>query len=227
LSRKKDEQNPKTSTTISLAPDDLIATVNLDDKKLKIIAEELSNTIGKNIIQLLSVKKATTKEIASILDESIQRVSYHIKRLGQIDVIKTDGYRTSEKGKQMKVYTLKKSSLLLVLDTPQKDKTEVLKKLKRMAMRKTLKHLGICAIFFTIIYIIIHRILFSMVKKAAENAGIPIFPGGEHYIVLPSIIKPINDVIPLYVYSVPLIAGIILVIASWTYLRRNHIPLKI
>ena len=136
------------------------------------------------------------------------------------------GIFTALKLKQMKIYALKKSSLLLVLETPQKDKAKTLKKLKRIAMRKTLKHLSLCTTFFAIILIIIHRILFSMVKKTAENAYIPIIEGVDYYLFSESIVTPISDVIPLYIYSVPLIAGIILAIASWTYLRRNHIPQK-
>ena len=59
------------SDRMRLAPEDFMETADIIDPKFKIIAEELSNPLGKKIIQLLSIQQSTTNQIATTLSESI------------------------------------------------------------------------------------------------------------------------------------------------------------
>ena len=108
-----------------VAPDDVIKTIGLLEPEAKILSEELANPVGQRIIQILSSNDLTTAELAKKLDISIQLIAYHVKRLSKAAVVGIASWGISQRGKDMKRYTLKKQSFLFVVDSPIEEKENI------------------------------------------------------------------------------------------------------
>jgi len=127
--------------TLRVAPSDILETIEISDPKAKILSEELSNLIGKKIVQMLSSNELTTSEIAAKLDVPIQNVAYHIKRLSEIGIIRVANKELGQRGRAMNRYALSKPSILIVFNPEAEDKEKYLNRLKKIALGRFFKTL--------------------------------------------------------------------------------------
>lgn len=123
-------------TNLYVAPDDIVKTIGLLEPEAKILSEELANSVGRKIIQILSSAELTTGELAKKMNVSIQSTAYHIKRLSDAGIVSVENHERSSRGKVMKKYALKRASFLLVVDPPIEDRKQYLDKLKKLALKK-------------------------------------------------------------------------------------------
>jgi len=86
---------------------------SLDDEKTKKVAEVLSSQACKRILDLLSEKDLTEKEIALNLDMPLNTAEYNIKKLIAVNLIEQKSHFWSIKGKKMPVYTISNKKILI------------------------------------------------------------------------------------------------------------------
>jgi DNA-binding transcriptional ArsR family regulator len=197
-----------------VAPKDFMETVDIFDPKLKIIAEELANPLGKKVIKLLSINERTLKQISTDLDVSLQAAAYHVNRLLKAKLVKINAHERSVKGKIMKKYALHKPSVLLILESSQQDKKTFLKRLEREALKR-----------------LVERILFSLtVFIGFYFIGHLIIQGGIHQGIVqpPPSDRDFSFTLsenPLFVI-VPLVFGIISSLITWKILTRRLVSVN-
>lgn len=80
--------------------------LSLDDDKAKKIANAINNTSCKKILDFLAENEATETEISEKLKMPISSVHYNLKQLMDAKLITWDKYHYSEKGKEVKHYTV-------------------------------------------------------------------------------------------------------------------------
>lgn len=97
-----------------LTLEDSIEILTTDDKRLKIIGEEISNETGMAILSKLFEGITNVSAIASSLNISIQLVSWHIERLSKVGLIKINRIDLSDKNKEIRHYEPKKLALIII-----------------------------------------------------------------------------------------------------------------
>ncbi|MCW4008278.1 MAG: winged helix-turn-helix domain-containing protein [Candidatus Bathyarchaeota archaeon] len=133
---------------MQVAPDDVVKAIGLLEPEAKILSEELSNSVGKQIIQMLASTELTTSELAKKLNTSIQSVAYHIKRLLDAGIVSVASREISSRGKITKRYSLKRAAFLLVVEPQTENRKQYLDKLKKIALRKFFERLLLSAMGF-------------------------------------------------------------------------------
>ncbi|MEJ2271057.1 MAG: hypothetical protein P8X91_00905, partial [Candidatus Bathyarchaeota archaeon] len=71
---KTNNVDKRSVADLRVAPDDIVRTIGLLEPEAKILSEELANSLGKKIIQILASTELTTRELAKKLNISIQSV---------------------------------------------------------------------------------------------------------------------------------------------------------
>ncbi len=88
--------------------------MSMEDSRLKAIAEVLSNKTSKKIIDFLSTKDASEKDIADALKLPINTTEYNLKKLIESGMVETTkNFFWSAKGKKIKVYKLSNKSIVI------------------------------------------------------------------------------------------------------------------
>lgn len=80
-----------------------------DDEML----EAIQSRTARSIIAELQANPASATELADRIDTSLQNISYHLKRLDNVDLVTVVGTRYSEKGRKIKIYALAVSELII------------------------------------------------------------------------------------------------------------------
>lgn len=104
-----------------LLPEDVSPREGRETRDLAIddaggVLEALSCETSRAVLETLAEHPRTTSDVATELDMSIQRVSYHIDRLESLDLIRVAGTKYSEKAKRMDVYESAVGSIRIRLD---------------------------------------------------------------------------------------------------------------
>jgi len=88
--------------------------ISLDDEKLGVLAEVLSNKTAKKIIEFLADKEASESEISQKLNLPANTVNYNVRKLLEAGLIeKSKNYFWSRKGKKMVFYRVAKKSIII------------------------------------------------------------------------------------------------------------------
>lgn len=88
--------------------------VSLDDVKLGILADVLSNKTSKKILEYLAEKEASESEIANDLGFPANTVNYNVKKLLESGLIeKSKNYFWSIRGKKIIYYRVAKKSIII------------------------------------------------------------------------------------------------------------------
>ncbi|MFA6022932.1 MAG: winged helix-turn-helix domain-containing protein [Candidatus Pacearchaeota archaeon] len=88
--------------------------VSLDDDKLSVLADVLSNKTSKKILEFLADNESSETEIAQKLNIPANTVNYNIKKLVECGLIETTkNYFWSVKGKKVLIYRVAKKSILI------------------------------------------------------------------------------------------------------------------
>lgn len=87
--------------------------LSLDDEKTKAIANTVSNSTCKKILEFLAENDGTETEISKTLGIPISTVHYNLKQLLEARLVEWDNYHLSEKGKEVKHYTLANKYIII------------------------------------------------------------------------------------------------------------------
>jgi DNA-binding transcriptional ArsR family regulator len=107
---------PSRGPEASTAQDGELEIVGVDEDVSAVI-DALSSETARNILNAVYDNPGTPSELATRLDMSIQKVSYHLEKLEDEDLIAVAGTRYSEKGQEMKVYQPPEDPLVLFVGT--------------------------------------------------------------------------------------------------------------
>ena len=88
-------------------------SVALDDKRLKDVAESITNKTCNKILQFLVEKTATVSEVSEELKLPINTVDYNIKKLLRAGLIEKDSHWWSVKGKKMPTYKISNKEIII------------------------------------------------------------------------------------------------------------------
>lgn len=102
--------------------------LSLSDRKAQKLAHVLNNDTGKRILDYLSEKDGTESEIAAALDIPLPTVHYNLKQLMEAKLVDWKHYHYSEKGKEVKHYTLANKYIIIA---PKDEKKSFAEKLKQ------------------------------------------------------------------------------------------------
>lgn len=103
--------------------------LSLDDNKAKKVANILSNKSCSKILEFLTEREATETEISEKLKIPISTVHYNLQQLLDAKLIMWNKYHYSEKGKEVKHYTVANKYIII---TPKGDSSGFLDKLKTL-----------------------------------------------------------------------------------------------
>ncbi len=88
-------------------------SIPLDDKKIKEVAEVITNSTSMKILNHLIDKEKTTGEISTDLDLPINTVDYNIKKLLKTGLIEKKSFWWSKKGKKMPTYCVSNKQIII------------------------------------------------------------------------------------------------------------------
>jgi DNA-binding HxlR family transcriptional regulator len=110
--------------------DDSVNIFSIDDIKLKVLANIISNKSSITILNLLFHNEMTANEIAQKTNMSLQLVKHYLDKMQQIDLIRISKTEKNSKARNMNYY---KTSKLAIIITPSKitEKTRQSKSLIR------------------------------------------------------------------------------------------------
>lgn len=205
LLRERNNIDKHFNENLQVAPDDVVKAIGLLDPEAKILSEELSNSVGKQIIQMLASTELTTSELAKKLNTSIQSVAYHIKKLLDAGIVSVASREISSRGKITKRYSLKRAAFLLVVEPQTENRKQYLDKLKKIALRKFFERLLLSAMGF-VSFSLFSYWLFQLLTK-----GNPALQVLDHTMwtrpVLPDV-NPINIQILLFSFTIGTLASL-------------------
>ena len=94
--------------------EEYIEVISTDDKRIKIIGEELGNDTGRAIFTTISKGISSPNELSKILGVSLPLVNWHINRLVQVGLVHVQDLKMSAKNRPVKYYGPAKTVLVIV-----------------------------------------------------------------------------------------------------------------
>ncbi|MEF8829635.1 MAG: winged helix-turn-helix domain-containing protein, partial [Haloarcula sp.] len=107
------------------------------DEDVSDVLDALSSETARAILNAVYDEPGTPSELADRLEMSIQKVSYHLEKLEDEELITVAGVQYSEKGQEMKVYEPPDDPLVLFVGTRER------KQSLRSLVRRVLPVVGI------------------------------------------------------------------------------------
>jgi len=111
-------RGPETSTS----QDGELQIVGVDED-VSAVLDALSSETAREILNAVYEDPGTPSDLADRLDMSIQKVSYHLEKLDEEDLIAVAGTRYSEKGQEMNVYEPPEDPLVLFVGTQERKRS--------------------------------------------------------------------------------------------------------
>ncbi|MFC6973521.1 helix-turn-helix domain-containing protein [Halomicroarcula sp. GCM10025709] len=93
------------------------------DEDVSAVLDALSSDTAREILNTVYDEPGTPSELADRLGMSIQKVSYHLEKLEEEELITVAGTRYSEKGQEMKVYEPPDDPLVLFVGTRERKRS--------------------------------------------------------------------------------------------------------
>ncbi|GGN89779.1 MULTISPECIES: helix-turn-helix domain-containing protein [Haloarcula] len=122
---------PSRGPDASASQDGELQIVGVDDD-VSAVLDALSSETAREILNAVYDDPGTPSELADRLGMSIQKVSYHLEKLENEELIAVAGTQYSEKGQEMKVYEPPEDPLVLFVGT--RDRKRSLKSLVKRLM---------------------------------------------------------------------------------------------
>jgi DNA-binding transcriptional ArsR family regulator len=150
-----DEPNPRVVGLDSEDADDLLAA--------------LSSETARDILNAVYDDPGTASELAERLDMSIQKVSYHLEKLENEELIAVAGTQYSEKGQEMNVYEPPEDPLVLFVGTQER------KRSLRSLAKRLLPVVGILTAASAVVQFLFGTLpgLFTASSEQGANGGAP------------------------------------------------------
>lgn len=93
--------------------DERIGIISMDDVKIKILGELLSNESSRAILKLLSESEMTANQISQKTGMLLSLIIYHLKKMQDTEIVKISKIVKSGKELDMKYYALTKSAIMI------------------------------------------------------------------------------------------------------------------
>ncbi|MFW5746742.1 MAG: helix-turn-helix domain-containing protein [Nanoarchaeota archaeon] len=127
-------------------PDDSFILLNLKEEKAKKLAQAISNSTARKILDYMTDKKDTTaSQIAKELSIPLSTVQYNLQHLLEARLAVSDEYHYSEKGKAVDHYRLANKFVVIA---PQESGIDSIKKKLRGILPVALISVGMSAILY-------------------------------------------------------------------------------
>lgn len=110
---------PSRGPEVSTAQEGEMQVVGVDED-VDSLLDALSSDTARAVLNAIYEDPGTPSQIADRLDMSIQKVSYHLEKLEDEELISVAGTRYSEKGQEMKVYEPPEDPLVLFVGTQER-----------------------------------------------------------------------------------------------------------
>lgn len=94
--------------------EEYIEVISTDDRRIKIIGEELGNDTGRAIFTTVSKGITSPGELAKALGVSLPLVNWHVNRLVQVGLIRVEDLKMSPKNRPVRYYGPAKTVLVIV-----------------------------------------------------------------------------------------------------------------
>jgi DNA-binding transcriptional ArsR family regulator len=124
----KDHLSANASDDQYIEIEEYVEVISTDDKRIKIIGEELGNDTGRAIFTTISKGITSPNELAKILDLSLPLVNWHINRLVEVGLIRVEELKMSSKNRPVRYYGTAKTVLVIV---PPERESEKLQNVQR------------------------------------------------------------------------------------------------
>ncbi|EMA02018.1 transcriptional regulator, ArsR family [Haloarcula vallismortis] len=153
-------RGPDTSTS----QDGELQVVGVDED-VSAVLDALSSETAREILNTVYEEPGTPSELADRLDMSIQKVSYHLEKLEDEELIAVAGVQYSEKGQEMKVYEPPEDPLVLFVGTQER------KQSLRSLVRRVLPVVGILTAASVILQLLLGQFPIQFGGAGAGDAG--------------------------------------------------------
>ena len=153
-------RGPDTSTS----QDGELQVVGVDED-VSAVLDALSSETAREILNTVYEEPGTPSELADRLDMSIQKVSYHLEKLEDEELIAVAGVQYSEKGQEMKVYEPPDDPLVLFVGT--RDRKQSLRSL----VRRVLPVIGILTAASVMLQLLLGQFPVQFGSSGAGDAG--------------------------------------------------------
>lgn len=130
---------PSRGPEVSTAQEGEMQVIGVDED-VDSLLDALSSDTARAVLNAIYDDPGTPSQIADRLDMSIQKVSYHLEKLEDEELISVAGTRYSEKGQEMKVYEPPEDPLVLFVGTRER------KDSLRALVKRLLPTIGILAL---------------------------------------------------------------------------------
>ena len=110
---------PSRGPEVSTAQEGEMEVIGVDED-VEPLLDALASDTARAVLNAIYDDPGTPSEIADRLDMSIQKVSYHLEKLENRDLIAVAGTRYSEKGQEMTVYEPPDEPLVLFVGTQER-----------------------------------------------------------------------------------------------------------
>ena len=159
----------------------------LEDDKLKILGELLSNKSSRDIIKLLTEKEMYTNEIAKKLDLRVNLVIHHLKKLEYIGVLEITQKKIVKKGSEHRYFKMVPNLFIWSARSEEELKEkDFFKRIFNNGVKISVVTIGCLASWYSSLQGSI-----SMDKPSLEDGAIPWsgpVASSDHFILIPIII---------------------------------------
>ena len=153
-------RGPDTSTS----QDGELQVVGVDED-VSAVLDALSSETAREILNTVYEDPGTPSELADRLGMSIQKVSYHLEKLEDEELITVAGVQYSEKGQEMKVYEPPEDPLVLFVGTQER------KQSLRSLVRRVLPIVGILTAASVMLQLLLGQFPIQFGSSGAGDAG--------------------------------------------------------
>lgn len=123
--KAEEESDVSLDEDASLKLEEYLEIISTDDKRIKVIGEELANDTGRAIFTRICQGNTSPVDLSKSLDISLPLVNWHINRLLSAGLIHVEKIGTSSKNKRMNYYGPTKTVLVIVPPEQNVDGTHV------------------------------------------------------------------------------------------------------
>ena len=153
-------RGPDTSTS----QDGELQVVGVDED-ISDVLDALSSETAREILNTVYDEPGTPSELADRLEMSIQKVSYHLEKLEDEELITVAGVQYSEKGQEMKVYEPPEDPLVLFVGTQER------KQSLRSLVRRVLPVVGVLTAASVMLQLLLGQFPIQFGGAGAGDAG--------------------------------------------------------
>ncbi|MDE1861987.1 MAG: winged helix-turn-helix transcriptional regulator [Thaumarchaeota archaeon] len=91
-----------------------IITLSIEDEKLKILGDLLSNDTSRKILKLLYGNEMAATEIAQKTESSLSLILHHLKKMQEVDIVRVNKVEKNSREHDVKYYVVAKFAMIIL-----------------------------------------------------------------------------------------------------------------